>query len=120
VKQDLFTTLQNIVDDLQETGSSPAELSALNNAMARAIENLDQAQGNVLEVRADVGVRLSLLDSQRNINESFNLQLQSTLSDVQDLDYAEAISRFNLELTALQAAQQAYVKMQGLSLFNYL
>lgn len=120
VKQDMFTTLQNIVDDLNGSGSSPAELAALNNAMARALDNLDQAQGNVLEVRSDVGVRLSQVDNQFNINESFNLQLQSTLSKVQDLDYAEAISRFNLELTALQAAQQSYVKMQGLSLFNYL
>ncbi|MFT4518777.1 MAG: flagellar hook-associated protein 3 FlgL [Halioglobus sp.] len=120
VKQDMFTTLQNIADSLNGSGSSPAEISAVNNAMTRALENLDQAHGNVLEVRADVGVRLGLVDSQSDINESFNLQLQSTLSDVQDLDYAEAISRFNLQLTALQAAQQAYVKMQGLSLFNYL
>ena len=120
VKQDMFTTLQNIVDDLKGSGSSPSEIAALNNAMARALDNLDQAQDNVLEVRADVGVRLSHVDNQLNINESFNLQLQGTLSKVQDLDYAEAVSRFNLELTALQAAQQAYVKMQGLSLFNYL
>jgi len=42
------------------------------------------------------------------------------LSDIQDVDYAEAISRLNLQLTALQAAQQTYVKVQGLSLFNYL
>ncbi len=120
VKQDMFTTLQNIADDLKGSGSSPSQIAALNNAMARALDNLDQAQGNVLEVRADVGVRLNHVDNQLNINESFNLQLQSTLSKVQDLDYAEAVSRFNLELTALQAAQQAYVKMQGLSLFNYL
>ena len=63
---------------------------------------------------------MSQVDNQRNINESFTLQLQSTLSGVQDLDYAEAISRLNLQLTALEAAQQTYVKVQGLSLFNYL
>ena len=60
------------------------------------------------------------MQSQRELNDSFNLQLRESLSQVQDLDYAEAISRLNLQMTALQAAQQAYVKVQGMSLFNYL
>lgn len=118
--QDIFTTLQGIVDVLDNTSGAPAAIAQLNTAMGQALENLDQALGNVLEVRADVGVRQQQVASQMEINDSFNLQLQETLSDVQDLDYAEAISRFNLELTALQAAQQAYVQMQGLSLLNYL
>lgn len=120
VKQDIFTTLQAIADQLNGAGGSSAEVSAINNGMGRALNNLDQAMDHILQVRVDVGVRLNQVESQQAINESFNLQLQATLSDVQDLDYAEAISRFNLELTALEAAQQSYVKMQGLSLFNFL
>lgn len=119
-RQDMFTTLKNIVDSLNGAGPAPAAVAAVNNAMGRALSDIDQALGNVLQVRADVGVRLNHVDNQVDINESFSLQLQETLSGVQDLDYAEAISRFNLQLTALQAAQQAYVKMQGLSLFNYM
>ncbi|MEH6616212.1 MAG: flagellar hook-associated protein FlgL [Porticoccus sp.] len=120
IKQDMFATLQNIVDDLKGSGSTLAETAVVNNGMGQALNNLDQALGHVLEVRASVGVRLSQVESQQNINESFTLQLQGTLSGIQDLDYTEAISRFNLQLTALQAAQQSYVKVQGLSLFNYL
>tara|TARA_R110002074_G_scaffold30521_1_gene86369 strand:- start:331 stop:1533 length:1203 start_codon:yes stop_codon:yes gene_type:complete len=120
VKQDMFTSLQAIVDDLRDSGSSSSSVAAVNNGMGQALNNIDQALGHVLEVRADVGVRQSRVDNQLNINESFTLQLQGTLSDIQDLDVAEAISRLNLQLTALQAAQQTYVKVQGLSLFNYL
>jgi len=120
VKQNLFSTLQTIVDDLNGSGSTAAENSALNNAMAQALDNLDQALGSVLAVRADVGVRLNHVENQSNLNESFTLQLQETLSGLQDLDFAEAISRLNLQLTALQAAQQVYVRVQGLSLFNFL
>lgn len=120
VKQDMFTTLQNIAGALNNAGSAPDEIAAVNNSMNQALDNLDQALGNVSNIRSDVGVRLNQVESQLNINESFNIQLQETLSGIQDLDYAEAISRFNLELTALEAAQQSYVKMQGLSLFNYL
>lgn len=119
-KQDMFSTLQEVVGYLNNAGSSPTELAAFNNGMGRALNNIDQALGHTLDLRADVGVRLNQVDRQLDINDSFNLQLESTLSEIQDLDYAEAISRFNLQLTTLEASQQAYVKMQGLSLFNFL
>jgi flagellar hook-associated protein 3 FlgL len=44
----------------------------------------------------------------------------SDLSAVQDVDYAEAISRLNNQQLTLQAAQQTFIKVQGLSLFNFL
>jgi flagellar hook-associated protein 3 FlgL len=46
--------------------------------------------------------------------------MQKALSEIKDLDYAEAISRLSLQMTGLQAAQQSFAKVQGLSLFNYL
>ena len=120
VNKSLFATLEDIVGALRDPATTPAGVAAVNNAMALALGDIDQGLDKVLEVRAGVGVRLQQVQSQLDINDSFNLQLQETLSGIQDLDYAEAISRFNLELTALQAAQQSYAKMQGLSLFNYL
>jgi flagellar hook-associated protein 3 FlgL len=48
------------------------------------------------------------------------LQSEKTLSGIQDLDYAEAISSLNLQLVGLQASQQAFTRIQNLSLFNYL
>jgi flagellar hook-associated protein 3 FlgL len=46
--------------------------------------------------------------------------MKTVLSETEDLDYAEAISKFNLQSVSLQAAQQAYSRVQGLSLFNFL
>jgi len=54
------------------------------------------------------------------MNDDYNLNMKSVLSNVQDLDYAEAISRFNLENLSLQAAQQAYAQVKKLSLFDYI
>lgn len=119
-RQSMFETLDDIASSLENASGSPASNSLVNNALASGLENLDQAIGNVLDVQAEVGVRLNRVDSQRTINEEFNVQLQSTLSDVQDVDFAEAISRLNLQITALQAAQQTYVTTQRLTLFNYL
>ena len=44
----------------------------------------------------------------------------ATLSDLRDVDIAEAASRLSLQITALEAAQQTLVRVQGLSLFRLL
>jgi flagellar hook-associated protein 3 FlgL len=116
----MFATLDEIASALENSTDDAAGRAAVNNALASGLGNLDQAIGNVLEVQADVGTRLNRVETQQTINDEFNLQLETTLSDVQDLDYAEAISRLNLQLVALQAAQQTFVSTQRLTLFNYL
>jgi flagellar hook-associated protein 3 FlgL len=88
--------------------------------MNSTLENLDQAIGNVVQARADIGGRLQALETQQNTNADLGLQLTTTLSQTRDLDYSEAITRLNQQLTALQAAQASYVRVMGLSLFDYL
>ena len=72
----------------------------------------------VASARTRVGSRLNAVDQQRGINESTKFNMEVTLSSIQDLDYSEAISRLNLQLTGLEAAQQAFVRVQGLSIFK--
>jgi len=42
------------------------------------------------------------------------------VSKLTDLDYNKAISDLTFQQTALQAAQQSFAKVSGLSLFNFL
>jgi len=93
---------------------------ASGNPQPATLTDLDAAMDVLLGVRADVGSRLRAVDEQRNVNDSFNLVIEREQSDIMDLDYAEAISRFNRELLAFQASEQVIAKVQGLSLFNYL
>ena len=67
-----------------------------------------------------MGTRMRRAEMQTDTNDAFNYQLQETLSGLQDLDYAEAISRLNIQMLALQAAQQTFAKTQNMTLFNYL
>lgn len=85
-----------------------------------SLADLDQAMERIISTRASVGARLRALDDQENLNAAYILDNQATASEIGDLDYAEAISKFNLQQISLQAAQQAYTKVQGLSLFNYI
>ena len=119
-RRDLFRTVQGIAEALAAAGDSAAGGATVNNALNSGLRNLDQALGRITETRAELGARLNRVETQREVNEGFTLQLQETLSEVQDLDYAEAISRLNLQLVALQAAQQTFTRVQGLTLFNFL
>ncbi|MFN3164587.1 MAG: flagellar hook-associated protein FlgL [Pseudohongiellaceae bacterium] len=118
--QDIFTTVKSIADALNSPAPDAAARADFHNKMGQGLANLDQALDKVTAIRAGIGARLNNLETLEEINQDFKLQMETTLSETQDLDYAEAISRFNLQLTALQAAQQAFVKASGLSLFQYL
>ena len=91
-----------------------------NTPSATTITRLDSALDVVVNTRAKIGSRLNAIDGQRNANSSFSLILEENRSNLKDLDYAEAVSRFEQQLLSLQASQQSFIKTQGLSLFNYL
>jgi flagellar hook-associated protein 3 FlgL len=118
--QDLFTTLETLIATLEDPGATDADRAAFHNDMNETISALDRGVDNILAVRAQVGGRLQAIDAEEQVNQDVTLFTETTLSEVQDLDYASAISEFQLQLVAVQAAQQAFVRMQGLSLFNFL
>ncbi|HAW19271.1 MAG TPA: flagellar hook-associated protein 3, partial [Flavobacteriales bacterium] len=92
----------------------------LANDLSQSLSTLDQALEHLQSRRTIVGNRLQALDTRTNENADERLTLQTDISELEDIDFAEAVSRLNLQSTALQAAQQAYIKIQGLSLFNFL
>jgi len=114
--QDVFSTVANLITAFETPGGG----AALNNTVNAQLQNLDQAAGSLLNTRTQIGARMNTLDSQTNMGADMKLQYADTLSGLQDLDYASAASKFSQQQSALDAAQQAYVKMQNLSLFNYL
>jgi len=118
--QDVFSMVDELTTAIEQSGDGPVATAELNNAVNAGLQNIDQAIGNVLDVRIEVGSRLAAIENQVDTNAAYKLTYQSTLADIEDLDYAEALSRLSLEVTTLQAAQQSFVRTQSLSLFNYL
>ncbi len=118
---DIFSTIKDLADALESGAAvNPADRAQLSNAVNRAITGIDRAQDNMDNVRSRVGARLSALDSQQSLNDDFSLVVKETKSRIEDLDFVEAIGRLNLQQISLQAAQQAYLRLQGLSLFDLL
>jgi flagellar hook-associated protein 3 FlgL len=115
--ESLFTTLDNLITALQTSGTGGAKL---NNSLNTALTNLGNALSNVSTVRASVGSRLKELDTAQSTGDDLNLQYRQTLSDLQDVDPYKAFSDLTQQKMSLEAAQQSFLKISGLSLFNYL
>ena len=118
--QSVFATVANLIGALEAPGGTPAANAKFSSEIGFALTNLDQATDNILRVRAQIGSRMNEIESLAGLNEDLALQYQQTLSDLQDLDYAKAISDLTRKQTDLEAAQQSFVKISQLSLFNYL
>jgi flagellar hook-associated protein 3 FlgL len=120
VRQDVFQSVQSIADALLAGGDTAAQSSKRVNDLGQSISTIDQALEHLQSRRTIAGNRLQALDTRASENADGLLRLERQTSELNDLDFAEAVSRLNLQTTALQAAQQSYIKIQGLSLFNYL
>jgi flagellar hook-associated protein 3 FlgL len=118
--EDMFTTLGNLATVLESSTPTSAERARFNSDMATILQQLDQTGDHLLSVRAEVGARLSAIDGAQEALADRKVELETTTSQLRDLDYAEAISRMNQQLVGLQAAQASYSKIAQLSLFDYL
>ena len=118
--QDIFQTLNDLVTLLNTPVVTPTDAANLTAGLATANGNLDLALDNVLTIRASTGARLQELDSLNNSGEDRHLQYSQILSDLQDLDYTQALTQLSQQQITLEAAQRSFVSISKLSLFNFL
>lgn len=108
-RTDVFSILHDFATDLDANAPSSVTLTQLDNAMDR-----------IMTVRTKIGGRMNAIENQRGINDSFALVMEQNRSILEDLDYGEAVSQLQQQMLILQASQQSFMKVEGLSLFNYL
>lgn len=94
--------------------------SYLTQQMDNALINIDRAMEKMIDIQTRIGGRINSIESQTLDNEAKKVYLQGVRSDIEDIDVAEAISNLTFQTAALQIAQQTFVKIQGLNLFDYL
>jgi len=59
-----------------------------------------------------------VIETTQTVNEDVALVNKAVQAELRELDYAEALSRLSFQTILLEAAQQSYVKISGLNLFN--
>jgi len=120
-QKDLFQTVRDLITLFETpTAADPATRAQVQTGVLDTLASLEGAQSKVIDVRARIGARLLAAEDAQNQLSSQLVKIDEALSGVRDIDYAEAASRLTQQLTGLQAAQQSFAKIQGLSLFSYL
>lgn len=119
-KESVFTTVTDLIKTLRLPGDGSTGKAELTNKLNSAINNLQNAQDNVLTNLASVGAHMKELDYLSSAGDDLDLQYATTLNDLEGLDKVKAISDFSQQQLTLQAAQMTFKTMSGLSLFNVL
>ncbi len=117
---DIFTTIQNAINALRIPGDTDTQEALRLTQLNMAQLELDAGLDNIVNTRSRVGARMQTIISQTAISEEFKLVSQSAMSKLEDLDMAQAISDLQLEQTALEVAQQTFVQLQRLNLFDLI
>ena len=112
--------MEEAIRVLENPADTDAKKADLRNTLNTSMRDLDNALDNVSTVLASVGARVNELDVVDVVGGNRMMNYTETLSDLVDLDYAEAISEYSLRQVGLQAAQKTFVDIKGLSLLNYM
>jgi flagellar hook-associated protein 3 FlgL len=120
VNQDMFATINNLITTLRSPTGSVAANASYQNALNSAMSNVDNALDHVLTVRAQVGARLKEVASAQSTSGDLSVTYSQRLSGLQDLDYAKALSDFQLQQTSFEAAQKSFLSITSLDLFKLL
>ena len=119
-KRSLLNTVSDLRKALLSAEDTPAGNLAIRDAVGVAISNLDSSNSQILTGQGRIGARMNVAESTETFIDDVTLVNTAVISQIQDLDYPEALSRLTLQSTIMDAAQQSFVKIRGLSLFNYL
>lgn len=104
-----------VIDDL-----SAALQSNNSGNIKRAVGEMTTLQQGLSDSLASIGAATNKIDNQASLAEENVLRMKSTLSQVEDTDYTEAITKMNKDILALQAAQSSFAKIAQLNLFDYI
>ncbi|MFT6986849.1 MAG: flagellar hook-associated protein 3 FlgL [Psychromonas sp.] len=118
--KDIFSTIQDSIDALRIPGEDGAAKAQREMRLDMGRQQVDNAMSNVTGIRTSVGTRLQTVANQKESNLDFNLASKKTLSNLEDLDMAAAISEFSMQSSILEITQKTFVQMQNMSLFKLI
>ncbi len=81
---------------------------------------MDTLQQNASLALAETGADQNNVQSQQDVIDETILRLKTTLSDIEDLDYTEAVTRMNKQMLSLEASMSSFAKVAQMNLFDYL
>jgi hypothetical protein len=118
--QSIFQTFSELIAAFTGGSGSPGANTRRSQDISNALANLNQFQTTLLSTQAQIGANIQQAQSVQSLNANLTQQFQTDRGNIADVSYPQVITQFQESSTALQAAQKAFVQVQGLSLFNYI
>ncbi len=118
--QDVLTTLARFSAAMKQVDGTQESKEFMSQMVADTLNNTNNIQTSILETTAELGARLNTLESTKELHLDTDLVSREIMSDLRDLDYAEAASRLASQTLVLEAAQATFVRVSQLTLFSRL
>jgi flagellar hook-associated protein 3 FlgL len=118
--ESLFSTVQRMIANLSLPYDTATQKAATQTENNQLLAQLDSALSNISNFVSNLGSRQNQLDSADTINSNLLLASQEARKALREIEPNTVATEYNLQLLNLQVAQQSFVRIQGLSLFNYL
>lgn len=118
--ESVFSTVQRMIVNLNKPFGTSTDKAATQTENNQLLAQLDSSLTSVLNYQSDVGARLNQLERADNANTILIDTSKEALKHLREIDPVEVATQYNLQLINLQAAQQSFVRIQSLSVFNYI
>jgi flagellar hook-associated protein 3 FlgL len=116
----VFQTVQDLISALQTPLGGGQPSSPTQQQLENVIANLDGAQASVLSAEASLGSGLAEIQSVQGQDNTQSTNAQAQLANLQSADLPQVLANYSVTVTALQAAELAFSRIQNLTLFSVL
>lgn len=117
-KQGVLDTIHQLRMALEDSPDSPEGNRNTRDAVAAALTNIDHAMVTIDSTRGDIGARMNMIETTQTDNEDVTLINKTVQAELREVDYPEALSKLAFQSVVLEAAQQSFVKISQLNLFD--
>jgi flagellar hook-associated protein 3 FlgL len=116
-KKNILTTIGEFITALENPALSGFDF---NEAISDTLTQVTSAASKIDSTLSTIGGRVNVLDSVFNTNEDLSINNKSYRADLAEVDYAAALTEITKQEIALQAISSTFVKVSGVSLFDYI
>lgn len=118
--QNIFQVLTTVAYMMTQGTTTAGDQTNLSNALTQATSSISSSLNNLLNVRDQIGNSMQQISSLNNVGQTLSVDYKSSISNLQDANYAEVVSQLSEEQFTYKAAQEAFATTSQLSLINIL
>lgn len=120
VESDVFASIDYALEvlhiDLDD--NDPDAITQFREGLSKASQGVDNSFENISTVRAAGGNVLAEVERLTALGKTLDIDFQTQISQIEDVDWYEAIADYVMLQANLQAAQYTFMNMQNMSLFQ--